>query len=102
MPENNPSWVVLKFGGSSVSRAALWHNIVGVLRDRLAAGLRPVVVHSALSGVTDRLEALLPAALAGEHAPVLAAIETLHRDLAQELSVAPGAQFDAFFGELSQ
>ncbi len=102
MPENNPSWVVLKFGGSSVSHAALWHNIVGVLRERLAAGLRPVVVHSALSGVTDRLEALLPAALAGEHTPVLAAIETLHRDLAQALSVAPGAQFEAFFGELSQ
>jgi diaminopimelate decarboxylase/aspartate kinase len=102
MPENSPAWVVLKFGGSSVSRAALWHNIAGVLRERLAAGLRPVVVHSALSGVTDRLEALLPAALAGAHAPVLSAIETLHRDLARELSVAPGAAFEEYFGELAQ
>jgi bifunctional diaminopimelate decarboxylase / aspartate kinase len=102
MPENNPAWVVLKFGGTSVSHASLWHNIAGVLRERLAAGLRPVVVHSALSGVTDRLEALLPAALAGEHAAVLAAIGTLHRDLARALSVAPGAQFEAFFHELAQ
>ncbi len=91
MPENNPSWVILKFGGSSVShRRLVAQHRRGKLRERLAAGLRPVVVHSALSGVTDRLEALLPAALAGEHAPVLAAIETLHRDLAQALSVAPG------------
>ncbi|MFI4890616.1 MAG: bifunctional aspartate kinase/diaminopimelate decarboxylase [Steroidobacterales bacterium] len=101
MPENNPAWVVLKFGGTSVSSAANWHNIVGVLRARLAAGLRPVVVHSALSGVTDRLEELLPAALAGRHAPVLAAIEGLHRDLARSLKVVPGPRFDAFLAELA-
>ena len=50
-------WVVLKFGGTSVSSVANWKNIAAVLRDRLAEGLRPVVVHSALSGITDRLEA---------------------------------------------
>ena len=101
MPDNHPAWVVLKFGGTSVSRASNWHNIVAVLRDRLAAGTRPVVVHSALSGITDRLEALLPAAVAGRHAPVLAGIGTLHRELAQSLGVTPGALFEAFFSELS-
>jgi len=49
-------FVVLKFGGTSVSSVSNWKNIVGVLRDRLAEGLRPVVIHSALSGVTDLLE----------------------------------------------
>ncbi len=52
-------WVVLKFGGTSVSSVANWRNITRVLRARLGQGLRPVVVHSALSGITDRLEALL-------------------------------------------
>jgi diaminopimelate decarboxylase/aspartate kinase len=84
-----------------VSGAANWHNVVGVLRERLGAGLSPVVVHSALSGVTDRLEALLPAALTGQHAPVLAGIETLHRDLARSLDVAPGNAFEAFLEELA-
>jgi diaminopimelate decarboxylase/aspartate kinase len=53
-------WVVLKFGGTSVSSASNWHNIAGVLRQRIDEGLRPAVVHSALSGITDRLESLLP------------------------------------------
>ena len=54
-------WLVLKFGGTSVSSAANWHNIVQVLTKRMAEGFRPVVVHSALSGITDRLESLLSA-----------------------------------------
>jgi diaminopimelate decarboxylase/aspartate kinase len=47
--EKNQSWVVLKFGGTSVSSADNWRNIVGVVRERIDAGLRPLVVHSALS-----------------------------------------------------
>ncbi len=98
--ENHNDWVVLKFGGTSVSSAANWRNIAGVLRERMAAKLRPVVVHSALSGVTDRLEALLAAALGGGHAAILEQIDRSHRDLAQQLSIQPGAQFDAFMIEL--
>lgn len=52
-------WVVLKFGGTSVSSVSNWRNVAGVVRARLAEGLRPVLVHSALSGITDRLEQLL-------------------------------------------
>ena len=52
-------WVVLKFGGTSVSSANNWKNVAAVVRMRLAEGVRPVVVHSALSGITDRLEQLL-------------------------------------------
>ena len=56
-------WVVLKFGGTSVSSVANWKNVALVLRKRLEEGLKPVVVHSALSGITDRLEQLLLKAL---------------------------------------
>jgi diaminopimelate decarboxylase/aspartate kinase len=100
--ENSAAWVVLKFGGTSVSSAANWHNIAGVLRSRMAANLRPVVVHSAMSGVTDRLESLLSAAIAGGHLAVLDQIERGHRDLARQLSIALGEQFDGFIDELKR
>jgi diaminopimelate decarboxylase/aspartate kinase len=95
-------WVVLKFGGTSVSSVANWRNITRVLRARLDQGLRPVVVHSALSGITDRLEALLTAAMAGEHAHLLEQIEQRHRDLAAQLGVATGADLERHFTELRQ
>jgi len=100
VPDNNTDWVVLKFGGTSVSSASNWRNVAGVLRERLAENLRPVVVHSALSGVTDKLESLLAAALGGAHTDLIDRIEAAHRDLAQALGVAAGAQFDAFVLEL--
>ncbi len=99
MLADNSSWVVLKFGGTSVSTAANWHNIAGVLRARINSSLRPVVVHSALSGITDRLESLL-AAPRGAHAPILRDIEATHRKLADSLGVAPNARFEEFLREL--
>jgi diaminopimelate decarboxylase/aspartate kinase len=100
--QNSQAWVVLKFGGTSVSSAGNWHNIAGVIRDRIAASLSPVIVHSALSGITDRLESLLTAALAGAHASLLEQIETRHQDLAQTLGIIPGPQFERFMSELRQ
>ncbi len=102
MPENSQAWVVLKFGGTSVSSAENWRNIATVIRDRIAASLRPVIVHSALSGITDRLESLLTAAVAGSHENVLDQIDTRHRQLAQSLSVVPDPQFEHFMLELRQ
>ena len=92
--------MVLKFGGTSVSSASNWHNIAGVLRQRIDEGLRPAVVHSALSGITDRLESLLAAALAGEHSAALDRIERAHRELAQRLGVVPNEDFERFLNEL--
>jgi bifunctional diaminopimelate decarboxylase / aspartate kinase len=92
--------VVLKFGGTSVSVRTNWHNIASVVRARLGAGLRPVVVHSALSGITDRLEALIAAALGGTHAILLDEIEATHRNLARELGIEPDQRFEDFMAEL--
>ncbi len=90
--------MVLKFGGTSVSSAGNWHHIAAVV----AQQLRPVVVHSALTGITDRLEALLSAALEGQHSDALQAIEGVHRRLAEQLEIAPSRQFQALFNELVQ
>ncbi len=91
---------MLKFGGTSVSSARNWHNIVAVLRDRMARNFHPVVVHSALSGITDRLESLLSAALTDGHVQALDAIDAMHRTLARDLNVAPGDRYEAFMQEL--
>ena len=99
-PRSSHAWVVLKFGGSSVSSAANWHNIAAVLRQRMADNLRPAVVHSALSGVTDRLEAMLEAALAGTPREMLEHIDAGHRGLARELSIVPSVHYSELFEDL--
>ncbi len=100
MLKNTQAWVVLKFGGTSVSSAANWHNIATVVRARIDASFRPVIVHSALSGITDRLESLLADAAAGTHSEVLEQIETRHRDLARDLGIVPSPLFESFMQEL--
>ena len=100
MSDINQSWVVLKFGGTSVSSASNWHNIAGVLRERIAAGSRPAVVHSALSGITDRLEALIAAAVAGTHSAALEHIDGRHRELARQLSIVLDARYEGLIDDL--
>src|SRR6202035_5129784 len=96
------SWIVLKFGGTSVSSVENWRNIVHVVRQRRAAGARVLVVHSALSGVTDDLERLLDPAKANQRERLLGAIEERHRRLARELGIAAGDELARQFTELRQ
>jgi diaminopimelate decarboxylase/aspartate kinase len=102
MPSQTPRFVVLKFGGTSVSTAANWCHIRDVVRRRLAEGLTPLVVHSALSGVTDRLEALLTAASEGGHGVALEAIAERHRSLAAELGMVLPMSVQRHLDELGQ
>ena len=95
-------WIVLKFGGTSVSNLPNWRNIAAVARKRLAEDAQVLIVHSAISGITDRLEKLLAAALAGEHAGALAVVEERHRQLCAELGIEVGAQLQGYFDSLRQ
>src|SRR5512137_3065265 len=94
-------WVVLKFGGTSVSSVSNWKNVADVVRERLDEGVHPFIVHSALSGITDRLEQLLAKALSGDWEPVMEQIERRHMDLARDLGI-PGvaAELDHHFTDL--
>ena len=94
------NWVVLKFGGTSVSSVSNWKNVAGVVKARLIQGLHPVIVHSALSGITDRLEQLLAKALTGEWEPVMDQIERRHLDLARDLGIHIDAELDRHFTDL--
>ncbi|HEV7714388.1 MAG TPA: hypothetical protein VGO53_02265, partial [Steroidobacteraceae bacterium] len=96
------SWVVLKFGGTSVSSLANWKNIADVVKARVADGAAVLVVHSAVTGITDKLEKLLDAALQQKHEEAFAVIETRHRQLAADLGVAVSPALERHFSELKQ
>ncbi len=102
MTRNSSGWIVLKFGGTSVSTRANWQNIAAVTRARLAGGSRVLIVHSAISGITDRLETLLDAALAHTHEGDLKLIEERHVQLARDLGVEPGDEVGRYLAELRQ
>jgi diaminopimelate decarboxylase/aspartate kinase len=101
MTAGNGAWIVLKFGGTSVSSAANWHNVARVVAERHATGRRVLVVHSALSGVTDLLEKLIAAALDGSQASVLADIGERHRALARDLDVSLPAGVERHLADLT-
>jgi diaminopimelate decarboxylase/aspartate kinase len=96
------AWIVLKFGGTSVSSLPTWTNIARVVAQRRAAGARVLIVHSAFSGVTDRLERLLDAATGQAQEGELRSIEDHHRRLAAQLGVAAGDEVEHQFGELRE
>jgi diaminopimelate decarboxylase/aspartate kinase len=95
-------WIVVKFGGTSVSSLANWRNIALVVKRRLASGNRVLVVHSAVSKITDMLEKLLAAAQAGKPDEALKAIEDRHRQLVAELGLDVSPQLQGYFDELRQ
>jgi diaminopimelate decarboxylase/aspartate kinase len=100
-----PRWIVLKFGGTSVSSADNWRTIADVVRARLSQGYRPLVVHSALSGVTESIDTLASRAVERAHADILAEIDARHRGLAAELGLTPAetaAALDADTSELRE
>ena len=88
MTDDSPRWIVLKFGGTSVSSAASWATIADVVSHRVDEGYRPLVVLSAVAGVTAGLEALASAGLDGGQAPLISEIDARHDTLASELGLS--------------
>ncbi len=99
---NQASWIVLKFGGTSVSSRTNWETIASRLKAIIAEGKRPLVVCSALSGVSDLLESVIADSPGGEHESVLAEIRRRHVELAQSLEVDAPALLSEEFELLDQ
>ncbi len=97
-----PRWVVLKFGGTSVSTAERWATIADQVALRLQQGYRPLVVCSALAGISNQLDALLTLATEGRHEEALAAIRRRHFDLAAALGIDAGAAVGDQLEELAR
>lgn len=86
-------WVVLKFGGTSVSRRNRWDTIGRLAGKRMSEeGVRVLVVVSALSGVTNELQAIANGD--GIDSRIAALVER-HRAFCAELDLDP----DAVLGE---
>jgi len=84
---------VLKFGGTSVADAAALQRVAGLVRHAQRT-TRPIVVVSALAGVTDALLSAADAAANGEAArmrPELDALLERHADIAGRLARPEGA-----------
>lgn len=96
------SWVVLKFGGTSVATAANWSFIAGVVRKRVDEGHRVLVVHSAIAGVSNVLEAIATRPLSMDVGGAVAEIEDRHLALAGELGLDGRELLAAELGELKQ
>ncbi len=95
-------WVVMKFGGSSVSSLENWKSIAGLLQRRLSEGLRPVVVHSALQGVSNALSDVLDTAISEDPTDVLDGIRRQHYELADALELDGPGILDETLRELDQ
>ena len=94
-------WVVLKFGGTSVSSTENWKNVAAVLGARLAERLRPVVVHSALVRHHRSTRAIAAeGALGPTWVQLMLEIEERHRSLARDLGIVEVPELEQNFAEL--
>jgi diaminopimelate decarboxylase/aspartate kinase len=82
-------WLVLKFGGTSVSGVQQWETIASLAQQRLDHGYRVLLVCSAVSGVTDALQALADHAGSDDTSRVFDILER-HSKLARELGIEAG------------
>lgn len=78
-------WVVLKFGGTSVASASTWRSIAQLIRKYQQRGELPVLVCSALAGVTDLLHQV---AEQQNNRSALAQIWHKHEELARDFELS--------------
>ncbi|WP_251357888.1 bifunctional aspartate kinase/diaminopimelate decarboxylase [Kangiella sp. TOML190] len=92
-------WQVLKFGGTSVSSKSNWQNIAKVLQQKQGNNNKLLIVHSALSGVSNQLEVLLEVATRGDSDKFEYGFEQLvkqHQSLIQELGLSEKLLQDSY------
>ena len=97
------SWIVLKFGGTSVSARARWDKIAAIAKNWRDQGRRVLIVVSALSGTTDKLKAICDAhADATRCNAVAAEIVARHRAMFAELGLTDAHGIDGWLLRLEQ
>jgi len=103
MPVSCPDlpWIVLKFGGTSVSARVRWDTIGTLARERTRGGQRRVlVVVSALSGVTSELMAIAEGAEDANSR--IQALIARHLEFAQALGIHDAPALDARLAALQE
>lgn len=101
------NWQVLKFGGTSVSSVENWETISSIIASKLSSGKRILLIHSALSQVSNKLEQLLELSENYDESnreryeSLLAGIEHQHKNLLKEMEL-PKDLLDNSFDKLKQ
>ena len=81
--------IVTKFGGTSVSTRENWGHIAAITKKHLNTGVQPVIVCSALTQASNKLEKMIEAALLDEHHSIQAELTSSYLQLAKDLGVDP-------------
>jgi diaminopimelate decarboxylase/aspartate kinase len=87
----NSAWIVLKFGGTSVSSLARWQKIAAIAQQWRERGKHVVIVVSALSGITDKLKAIAEAQDTVTREGVRDEIHARHQQMFEELGLSDHA-----------
>lgn len=100
-PGAHAGWIVVKFGGTSVSTRPRWDTICRIARDWHAQGKRVLIVVSALSGITDKLKAIAEARAERERREtVRAEIVARHDAMFDELGLSQRAPLQYWLDRL--
>ena len=81
--------IVTKFGGTSVSTRETWEHITSITQKHMSQGVQPVIVCSALTQASNKLEKMIGAALLDEHHGLQAELTSNYLQLAEQLDVDP-------------
>lgn len=95
-------WVILKFGGTSISSSKNWHTIASQINKCIQNGQRPMVVHSALADVSNKLEFVVQAAGLSDTITLLEQIWLQHLNLATAFNIDAEAVLATQFAELKR
>ena len=98
----SPGWVVMKFGGTSVSSAACWQTISREVCKNVADGQMVLVVVSALSQVTNLLTRLVSGVSESERDALLQQIKDKHMALLSSLDMPPPQRFASTWADFEQ
>lgn len=79
--------IVCKFGGTSVSSQQTWENIALITQHHINDSLQPIIVCSAMTQISNKLEQAIEAALLDQHQSIYDDIVTSHAQLIETLKL---------------
>jgi len=94
-------WIVMKFGGTSVSSSECWLTISQQATARMAEGKHVLIVVSALSGVTNLLTQLAEGSGVDYREQILSEVEARHRELLNSLGLDSVPEFERHWASLT-
>ncbi|MDI9819156.1 MULTISPECIES: bifunctional aspartate kinase/diaminopimelate decarboxylase [unclassified Legionella] len=81
--------IITKFGGTSVSSLQTWENIAAITSQHITSNVQPIIVCSALTQVSNKLENAIEAALINQHQNIETDVGNSYKELAKALQVSP-------------